>query len=232
MLDGHFVSVIISAAGTGTRMGKQGKLHLLIAGQSVLFRTLCKFVSCDWIDELIVVRRKEQEPELQELIDTLSFHCAVKTVEGGKERHDSVHKGLLALNEASDIVLIHDGARPFVKEESILKVAECAVKTGACALATPMVDTVKIVRTDLSVVATPDRSTLYRVQTPQGFRTKLILDAYRLAMEEGIEGTDDCSIVEKTGHPVQLIEGPHTNIKITTRADLFIGEGIAREEEQ
>ncbi len=232
MLDEKFVSVVISAAGSGRRMGKDGKLHLAIAGQSVLKRTLCRFARIDWIDELVLVIRSQEEEAIREVVKELDFSCAVKFVTGGKERHDSVERGLSILDEKSDLVLIHDGARPFVTVEDVLKVAECAIEKGACALAIPVTDTVKIVREDLSVVATPDRSKLYRVQTPQGFHTELLKYAYQSAREEGINGTDDCSIVEKLGKPVQLVRGRDTNIKITTRADLFIGEGIAREEER
>lgn len=232
MIHGQFISVIISAAGAGTRMGKDGKLHLLIRGQSVLVRTLCKFAREEWIDELILVIRRSDYSEMLNVLQSLSFPYPVRLVEGGKERHDSVYKGLLALHENSDIVLIHDGARPFVTGDEIRAVADCTLEKSACALGVPMTDTVKIIREDLSVVTTPDRKTLYRIQTPQGFRTNLLKRAYDLAREEGNQGTDDCSIVEKMGAPVQIVRGKETNIKITTRADLFFGEGIAREEEK
>ena len=114
MMNGTFISVIISAAGAGTRMGKDGKLHLMIRGQSVLSRTLCKFVKETWIDEMIVVIRKQEEEEISQQVETLAFPYPVKLVEGGAERHESVARGLAALDPQSEIVLIHDGARPFV----------------------------------------------------------------------------------------------------------------------
>lgn len=232
MLKSQFVSVIITAAGAGSRMGTDGKLHLTIAGESVLSRTLTKFAKIEWLDELILVVRKKEEEAVAALLAGLSFSCPVKMVEGGAERQDSIRNGLAVVDSRASVVLTHDGARPFVRTEDIRKVAEAVLVIPAAALAIPMTDTVKIVREDLSVVATPDRSTLWRVQTPQGFQREILERAYEKAAREGISGTDDCSVVEKLGVPVQLIVGADTNIKITTRADLHFGEGIASEEEE
>jgi len=231
MIQDKFVSVIISAAGSGTRMGTEGKLHLEIAGEAVLSRTLRKFSGLSWVDELILVVRPAEEVFAQALVTQIGFSYPVHFVYGGAQRHHSVKNGLAALSAASDIVLTHDGARPFVRPEEIRRVAEAVLIHPAAAVAVPMTDTVKIVREDLSVLTTPDRSSLYRVQTPQGFQTRVLLHAYEKAEKEGIAGTDDCSIVEKQGVRVQLLPGSETNIKITTRADLRFGEGIAGEEE-
>lgn len=230
MIDGKFVSVIVSAAGSGTRMGTDGKMHLAIAGEAVLSRTLRAFSQLAWMDELIVVVREKEEAAVRELVAELGFLCPVKPVHGGAERQDSIRNGLAALSAASDIVLTHDGARPFIRAEEIRSVAEAVLVHPAVAVAVPVTDTVKIVREDLSVVTTPDRNTLWRVQTPQGFQTAVLKKAYESAFCEGITGTDDCSIVEKFGVRVQLIRGSETNIKITTQADLRFGEGIARED--
>ncbi len=232
MLNNQFVSVIISAAGAGTRMGTDGKMHLTIRGESVLSRTLRKFAPVAWIDELILVHRAKETEAVQALVDAIGFSFPVHLVPGGAERHDSVGNGLDRLHPDSAIVLTHDGARPFVTVDVIEQVARGVLTHPAVAVAVPMTDTVKIVREDLSVVATPDRNTLWRVQTPQGFQTKVLKKAYARAAKEKITGTDDCSIVEKLGVPVQLIPGADTNIKITTKADLHFGEGIASEEEQ
>ena len=138
---------------------------------------------------------------------------------------------LRSIIEHRQPALTHDGERPFVRSEELSRVADAVLIHPAAAVAVPMTDTVKIVREDLSVLTTPDRSSLYRVQTPQGFQTRVLLHAYEKAEKEGIAGTDDCSIVEKQGVRVQLLPGSETNIKITTRADLRFGEGIAGEEE-
>lgn len=232
MLKDAFVSVIVTAAGSGTRMGKTGKMLLQIHGESVLMRTLRKFADLPWVDERIVVVRPTEEQEVRALLESTDWKHPWRLVHGGAERHDSVFAGLDALDPRCDLVMIHDGARPFVRREDILRVAQCALEKDACALGIPMVDTVKIVREDLSVIATPDRSQLMRVQTPQAFRADVLKQAYREAMAEGITGTDDCGIVEKTGVSVQIVRGDETNIKITTRADLILGEGLAREEER
>lgn len=232
MLKDTFVSVIVTAAGSGTRMGKTGKMLLQIHGESVLMRTLRKFADLPWVDERIVVVRPQEEEVVRELLESTDWKHPWRLIHGGAERHDSVFAGLDALDPRCELVMIHDGARPFVRQEDILRVAHCALEQNACALGIPMVDTVKIVREDLSVVATPNRSRLMRVQTPQAFRADVLKQAYREAMAEGISGTDDCGIVEKTGVRVQIVPGSDTNIKITTRADLIIGDGLAREEER
>lgn len=232
MLHKQFISVIISAAGAGSRMGTDGKMHLAIAGEAVLSRTLRTFSAIPWIDELVVVVRPKDEAGVSALLSRMAFSCPVQLVHGGAERHDSVMNGLKALSQKSAIVLTHDGARPFVREEDIRKVAEAVVTRPAAAVAIPMTDTVKVVREDRTVVTTPDRSTLWRVQTPQGFQTAVLKNAYETASREGIIGTDDCSIVEKLGIPVQLIPGSDTNIKITTQSDLCFGEAIVREEQK
>lgn len=231
MLEGKKVAVIISAAGSGTRMGPNGKLHLLIRGESVLMRTVRKFVSLDWIDEMVIVVRQDEIEELEKEIAGVGLPFPFSFVSGGKERHDSVYAGICATSKDVEIILTHDGARPFIRPSYITRVAQCAMREGACALAVPLVDTVKVVRDDMKVLTTPDRSSLYRVQTPQGFRKEILVAAYEAAFREGWKVTDDCSMVEILGKPVQLIEGHDTNIKITTQKDLFIGEHIALEEE-
>lgn len=232
MLEGNKISVIISAAGSGKRMGPNGKLHLMIRGESVLMRTMRKFSVLSWVDEMIVVVKETELQQVKEEIGAMVLPFPLRFVPGGKERHDSIFAGLQATADDTDIILTHDGARPFVRPKDILKLAKCAIEKGACALAVPLVDTVKVVRDDLHVLTTPDRSTLYRVQTPQGFHKPLIMAAYEAAFRENWTVTDDCSMVEIFGKPVQLVLGHDTNIKITTQKDLWFGERIAEEEER
>ena len=134
----------------------------------------------------------------------------------------------MALNERSDIVLTHDGARPFVRMESIIKGIKGALEYGACVIGVPLKDTIKVVNTSDEVHHTPNRSLLWAAQTPQCFRIDLLKEGYEYAISEGIVGTDDSSLVEKKGYPIKMLMGSYDNIKITTPEDLIIAESFAK----
>lgn len=229
MYKGNYVSVIIAAAGMSNRMGsKINKQFIVIDNKPILAHTIEKFEQCRYIDEIIVVT-KENEVDYcrKEIVRKYGFKKVSSIIKGGKERQDSVYNGIMALNEKVDIILTHDGARPFVRQESIIKGIKGAYELGACVIGVPLKDTIKVVDDSDIVHHTPNRSLLWAAQTPQCFKTRLLKEGYEYAISEGILGTDDSSLVEKKGHPVTMLMGSYDNIKITTPEDLIVAELIA-----
>lgn len=233
MYKSYHVSVIIAAAGMSNRMGsKINKQFLAIDNKPILAHSIEKYEKCKYIDEIIVVT-KEEEVEYcrKEIVRKYGFKKVSNIVKGGKERQDSIYNGLLALNERTDMVLTHDGARPFVKVETIEAGIEGIEKHGACVIGVPVKDTIKVIDGDDNVHHTPKRSMLWAAQTPQCFWADLLKDGYEMAIEEGIVGTDDSSLVERTGHKIKMIMGSHDNIKITTPEDLIIAESFLKDKD-
>lgn len=223
------ITAIITAAGKGTRMNSDiNKQYIEIAGIPVLARTVSAFQQCDGIDDIIIVVNEEDINFCRHnIVEQYSLTKVKSLVSGGTERQNSVYKGLCAASKDCGIVLIHDGARPFVTCENITACIDGAIKYGACGIGVRLKDTVKISDPDGFVAATPDRSTLWSIQTPQVFAYDIIMDAHNKAIENNYIGTDDMVLVEKLGIPVKIIEGSYQNIKITTPEDLIIGESIA-----
>lgn len=233
MYDNYFVSVIIAAAGMSNRMGsKINKQFLAIGNKPILAHSIDKFEKCKYVDEIILVA-KEEEVEYcrKEIVRRYGFKKVTNIIKGGKERQDSVYNGLLALNEKADIVLTHDGARPFVKIESIESGIKGVIEHGACVIGVPVKDTIKVVTSTNDVHHTPKRSLLWAAQTPQCFWMHLLKKGYEMASQEGIIGTDDSSLVEKIGHPIKMIMGSYDNIKITTPEDLIIAESLLKDKD-
>ena len=229
----YFVSVIEAAAGMSNRMGsKINKQFIAIDNKPILAHTLEKFERCRYIDEIILVT-KEEEVEYcrKEIVKKYGFKKVVNIVRGGKERQDSVYNGILALDEKTDIVLTHDGARPFVKIESIEDGIRGVEDYGACVIGVPVKDTIKVVDSNKVVHHTPKRDLLWAAQTPQCFWTHLLKKGYEMASEEGIVGTDDSSLVEKNGHSIKMIMGSYDNIKITTPEDLIIADSFLKDKD-
>lgn len=229
MYKGNYVSVIIAAAGMSNRMGsKINKQFIVIDNKPILAHTIEKFEQCRYIDEIIVVT-KENEVEYcrKEIVKKYGFRKVSSIIKGGRERQDSVYNGIMALNEKADIILTHDGARPFVRQESIIKGIKGALELGACVIGVPLKDTIKVVDDADVVHHTPNRALLWAAQTPQCFKAKLLKEGYEYAIAEGILGTDDSSLVEKKGYPVTMLMGSYDNIKITTPEDLIVAELIA-----
>ncbi|MCQ2551321.1 MAG: 2-C-methyl-D-erythritol 2,4-cyclodiphosphate synthase [Clostridia bacterium] len=199
MYQGRRVSVIIGAAGKGTRMGTSTPKQFLRIGEKTILEKTCDAFNRDYIDEILVVSSE----------DIKGF----KTVIGGAERQDSIYNGINAL-EHQDIVLVHDGVRPFVDEETIIRVIEGVIEEGACICAVRPKDTVRTEEETLK------RDELFLVQTPQGFTYDLLKEAYDKAFSDGFYGTDDASLVERLGRKVKIVKGSYENIKITTKEDL------------
>jgi 2-C-methyl-D-erythritol 4-phosphate cytidylyltransferase len=221
------VSAIIAAGGKGKRMNSSlSKQFLCIKGHPIISYTLNAFESFDKINEVILVVGSGDIDYVQKEIIKKYHYKKVRLVEGGKERQDSVYNGLRELSPQTDIVVIHDGVRPFVKKDLIMKSIEAAMVYKAAGVAVPVKDTIKVVDDFGMVKHTPDRKTLWDIQTPQTFEYRLIMRAYEEAMHDGFYGTDDAVLVERLGHGVKIIEGAYENIKITTPEDIIIAENF------
>lgn len=221
-----YCTAIVLAAGSGRRMGtKVHKQYLLMGGKPVLYYSLRAFEDSKRIDEIILVCGAGEEDYCRkEIVEKYGISKARKIIPGGAERYDSVWNGLKETKEG--YVYIHDGARPFVDEEIIERAYECVSEHHACVAGMPSKDTVKIADSGNIVTATPDRSSVWIVQTPQVFDTELIRKAYALLMEKDeISVTDDAMVAEQMlGAAVRLFYGSYENIKITTPEDLEIAE--------
>jgi 2-C-methyl-D-erythritol 4-phosphate cytidylyltransferase len=224
-----YVSALIVAAGKGSRMKiEQNKIFLEIRGKEIITRTIDVFENHVQIDEIVVVVNESDKDKLKEkYINSDNYKKVKKIVAGGAERQDSVENGLKALAENSDIVLIHDGARPFIEDTLIKKSIDAAKTHGAACLAVPVKDTIKKVDMDGFVDETLNRSRLWAVQTPQSFRIEVIKKAHEYAKKEGYLGTDDTFLVEKMGEKVILVPSSYDNIKVTTFEDIKLAENIA-----
>lgn len=227
------VSVILPAAGRGKRMqAGVNKVFLRLMGKPILFHTLRVFAAVPEVQEIIVVTGAEEVEPLRRALQGLGFFReaakSVKVVAGGSERQYSVWNGLKASSEASDVVLVHDAARPLVSRATIEAVIEAARAHGAAIAAVPEKNTVKVVK-DGVVTATPDRSTLWAVQTPQGFSRSLLMAANEKAESDGFLGTDDASLVERYGAKVHVVMDSYQNIKVTTPEDLVVAEAFLRQ---
>lgn len=214
---------IILAGGSGTRMGAdRNKVLLSLQGEPVILRTLRAFEGL--VDGMILVSREEDIPAMVDLLAENGLTAAI--VPGGDTRQASVWNGLQALPEDAERVLIHDGARCLVDADTITRCKASVEACGTGVAAIPVVDTIKQVDADYIVTATPERSALMAVQTPQGFDVSLIRHAHEEAQHDGFLGTDDASLVERTGHPVQLTLGSRRNIKLTTPEDIPMAEAF------
>ncbi|NLV35804.1 MAG: 2-C-methyl-D-erythritol 4-phosphate cytidylyltransferase [Clostridiaceae bacterium] len=224
------VSVVIAAAGKGLRMGiGKNKQYIELHGKPVLARTIQKFEDSTLVDEIIVVAN-EEELELcrEEVVKKYEYRKVKAITAGGRTRQQSVHKGLCQVSPGYNIVLIHDGARPFIDLKSIERCIEAVQEHGAAAVAVPAKDSIKRADPDGFVEETVERNGLWSIQTPQGFRYELIMDAHRRAEQEGFDGTDDAVLAERAGHKVMLVMGSYNNIKITTKEDLMMADFICR----
>ena len=225
-------TAVIVAAGKGRRMGTEiSKQFLPLGGKEILAHSVEKFEKAEKIRDIVLVTGEDSLQDVREMAQEYGWKKIVSVVAGGKERQDSVWNGLQAVSDDTDIVLIHDGVRPFVTEDILNHSIETAVEMGGCVAGVPAKDTIKVCNGENVAVATPDRSTLWQIQTPQTFRKDLIMQAYQKAKVEGFVGTDDASLAEYCGCPVKVIMGSYRNIKITTKEDLLIGEAFLKEEQ-
>lgn len=214
--------VVIVAAGRGTRMGTaESKQYLLLHQKPILIHTLERFASLSAISEIVLVTGQADVARCEQLVAQYALTKVTAIVAGGAERHHSVRNGLQALN--TEYVLVHDAVRPLIRHEAIERCMQAAMEVQAAVLAVPVKDTIKQVNEAGVIIATPDRNSLWSIQTPQAFRRELLLEAHELAarQEPPFIGTDDAVVVERFGgRPVTIALGDYTNIKITTPEDL------------
>ena len=221
-----YCGAVIVAAGNASRMGGIDKVMALLKGEPMIVHTARAFQQCDAIREIVIVTRADLMQEIMGLCR--NFDKVKAVVAGGSSRPDSVQNGLNALSEKVKLAAIQDGARPLITYQVIDRTVRAANTYGAAAPAVPVKDTVKVVKGGL-VAATPDRSRLQAVQTPQVFDFDLLRGALKKAKDEKAEITDDCSAVERMGMKVKIVEGDERNIKVTTPMDLKIAEMLMEE---
>lgn len=218
MYNGKTVSAIIVAAGTGTRMGRD-KMLIDLFGKSVLSRTVEAFSRTGFFDEIIIVCSEKNRGAFAEELKAYS----VKLVLGGSTRGESSFSGIDTAQ--SELVMIHDGARPLVTKEIIENTLLACIKTGCAATGVKSKDTIKTVTPDNMISSTVDRETAVLIQTPQAFKRELIKSAYD---KFGFQMTDDCALMEKMGTRIEMVEGSYENLKLTTAEDVVTAEGILR----
>jgi 2-C-methyl-D-erythritol 4-phosphate cytidylyltransferase len=222
------VHAIIVAAGKGVRMNHSvRKQYMALDGISILTHTLNIFDRCRRIGQItLVVPQEDIDFCRNDILMPAKLQKHIDLVAGGPERQDSVYNGLQAVESDDGIVVVHDGVRPFVRQEQLEACIEGAEVFGACILAIPAFDTVKQVNAKKEIVQTRRRARLWLAQTPQAFHTKLIKKAHETAKQQGFIGTDDASLVERLGQIVKVIQGSRSNIKITSREDLELARAI------
>jgi len=219
--------LLIPAAGLGNRLGlNQPKALAKILGKPLLVWTLERFLSMDLADGSVITCPKGLEQAFETLLNDFFPGMNFSVIVGGEVRQESVAKGLEILSTDTDIVVIHDAARPFVTEESIKASIDAAKTDGAATVAIPCVDTILVADEDCYLAATPLREALWACQTPQTFQTKVIREAHAWAVRERYTGTDDASLVRAMGRRVKLVMGTPLNFKVTTATDLAMAEHV------
>ena len=217
---------VIVAAGSASRMGGIDKVMASLMGEPMIVRTVRAFQECDAVAEIVIVTREDLILPIQKLCAGMGKVRAV--VRGGSSRQESVQLGLNALSDKVKLVAIHDGARPLITWQVIDRAIRAGNTYGAAAPAIPVKDTIKVVEGGI-VKTTPDRATLFAVQTPQVFDFDLLRGALKKAQTDGAQVTDDCSAVERMGMSVKMVEGDERNIKVTTPMDLKIAQMLLEE---
>ncbi|MGD9080984.1 MAG: 2-C-methyl-D-erythritol 4-phosphate cytidylyltransferase [Desulfobacterales bacterium] len=222
------IYAIIVAAGKGIRMSNTvRKQYIALDGIPILSRTLGVFDRCDLIDRIIMaVPQDDIDYCRNEIIPAANMKKEAFLVIGGARRQDSVYNCLKAIETDDDIVLIHDGVRPFVNHEHLVACIKGAQKHGACILGIPAFDTVKQVNEKNEILDTQKRDSLWLAQTPQAFQLELIKRAHEIAKQGSFTGTDDASLVERLGGVVKIIPGSRNNIKITNQEDLNLAQAL------
>ncbi|MFA5028777.1 MAG: 2-C-methyl-D-erythritol 4-phosphate cytidylyltransferase, partial [Candidatus Methylomirabilota bacterium] len=228
------VTAIVPAAGSGSRMGGDTpKQYLQVGGIPLLGRTLRALREAGGLDALVLVVPPGQAARCRaEVLEPFDLHVDA-VVAGGEDRQASVHAGLSAAPAATDLILVHDGARPFVTAEIVREALAAASEVGAAVAGVPLTDTVKRVDADLRILETPRREGLWAIQTPQAFRAGMLREAHARALADGFRSTDDSALLERIGCPVRVVRGSRENLKITTPADILLAEMLlARGEEE
>ena len=214
------ISAILLSGGLGSRMeASTPKQYLPLAGKPLALHSYELLRCTPLISEVIVVCHEHYRP---------LFRGAL-FAEPGPRRQDSLYQGLQLVDDAAEMILVHDAARPLLSEEDLMRVIQSGLEVGAAALATPAISTIKEADQNLMVKRTLDRAVLWHIQTPQVIRKEVLWRGFALANEQGLTVTDDVSLAELTGHPVQLIAGSTDNLKITSPEDLVLAESLFNE---
>lgn len=222
---------LIAAAGRGARLGAAvNKVYVEVAGAPILAWAVAGLRSCPLVQGFVIVTGAEDLARAERIAEMMGVECQV--VAGGQTRAASVRAGLEVIRDAGyELVAVHDGARPFVSPDLVMRTVDLAAGRGAAGAALPVSDTIKVVDADCRVIGTPGRGALWAMQTPQTFRAEWLLDAYDSAGDAADAMTDDCEVVERSGRPVFLCVGERENIKVTYEEDLRIAEAIAARRE-
>lgn len=220
------VAVVVPAGGAGRRMGGVRKQYIELAGEPLLLHTLRPFLAHPAVEWVVVALPAEDVPRPPAWL--VDLDPRVRWVAGGEERGDSVRQALEAVPEEADVVLVHDAARPLVTREVIDRAIVAASRGVGAVAAVPVTDTIKEVDAEGRIVATPERSRLWRAQTPQAFPRAMIVDAYHRAAADGLRATDDAALVERYGGTVVVVEGAPENLKVTGPLDLVVTEALLR----
>ena len=219
---------IVVAAGKGTRMKMDiDKQFLLLRDKPILVYALEAISNSKYIEEIVLVTGPDSVDYCKEqIVKKYGLNKVTKIIQGGEQRQDSVYHGLCALGQDTDIVVIHDGVRPFVSPADVDRTIEEARKQKACVLGVKSKDTIKICDENGFILDTPARDQVWNIQTPQVFYFELIQKAHEKARQRNFVGTDDAMLVERMGGKVKVVEGSYDNIKITTKEDLLVAESI------
>ncbi|EUJ47297.1 2-C-methyl-D-erythritol 4-phosphate cytidylyltransferase [Paenilisteria rocourtiae] len=221
--------LILLAAGQGKRMELgRNKMWLELSGNVLFLHTIRTFLEDDACCRIVVVVKEDELDYVRAMVDALHVQKEILIVMGGSERQYSVAKGLAECGQLADVVLVHDGARPFVDQSMINRLLSGVAAHGATICGMPVKDTMKRVR-DGMIEETIDRSVLWQVQTPQAFRTEILKQAHEIAAAAEFLGTDEASLVERLGMTVHMVEGSYNNIKVTTPEDIAFAEAILQE---
>ena len=222
------MSLVVVGAGRGRRLGCEGgKAFLPLLGEPIVIRTLRAFGGLSFISQRILVVPKESVPRVKEEAKVEPLLAELdEVVAGGERRQDSVARGLRFVDKRSDLVMIHDAVRPFVRADDVVRCVEAARRTGAAVLGVRAADTLKECDAGGRVLRTVPREKLWAVQTPQVFRREVIAEAYEKFGDE--DATDDAALVEKLGKSVVVVEGRRDNIKVTWEEDMFVGEALLK----
>lgn len=218
-------SAVIVCAGSSARMGGVNKILMPLGDRLVIGQTMKAFEETPEIREIIIVARECDIPEIEAEAQHTGITKLVKCVTGGSTRQESVINGIRCISKETELIAVHDGARPLVKPRHISRVVKDASVFGGAALGVPVKDTIKVADSGL-VVDTPPRKNLYITQTPQIFKKKLYFEGVDFALEHNLDFTDDCQLAEAIGCKVYITEGDYTNIKITTPEDIKIAETL------
>ncbi|MGE5416723.1 MAG: 2-C-methyl-D-erythritol 2,4-cyclodiphosphate synthase [Acidobacteriota bacterium] len=220
--------VILAAAGQGKRMRSQfNKVYVELAGQPVIKYCLDLFDSISDVAEIVVVTHPEEKDYfIEKFVMGCQYSKRIKVVPGGVERQDSIIEGLRALDQALNLVAVHDAARPLLSLEMARRTITAARESGAACPGVPAKDTLREIEDNGMYGPNLDRSRIYQIQTPQVFRLEALKKAYQTAADEGFASTDDASLYAKYCGPVSIVEGDYRNIKITTAEDLDIARGL------